>query len=108
MPPELFIVLILIIGIAIVGSILVSAVKKLKPTSIEDAFEEALQELELTGIRGIGSKRAKELKAVGINTVSDLAASSVKDLSQKTGIPEKTISRWIGQAKELSEHNHLT
>jgi len=103
MPLELFVVLILIIGIAIVGSILVSVIKKPKPTSTEEVFEEALQELELTGIRGIGSKRAEELKAVGINTVSDLAASSVKDLSQKTGIPEKTISRWIRQAKELIE-----
>jgi len=100
---ELFIVLVLIIGIAIVGSILVLAIKNPKPTSTDEAFEEALQELELTGIKGIGSKRAEKLKAVGVNTVSDLAASSARDLSQKTGIPEKTISRWIGQAKEIIE-----
>lgn len=51
--------------------------------STEEALEETLQELELTGIKGIGSKRAEELKAVGVNTVSDLAASSARDLSQK-------------------------
>ena len=102
-PLELFIILVLIIGIAIVGSIVVLAIKKPKPASLGETFEEALQELELTGIKGIGSKRAEELKAVGINTVSDLAASSVKDLSQKTGISEKIISRWIKQARKIIE-----
>ena len=98
---ELFIVLVVIIGIAIVGSIVVFAIKRPKPTPLGEAFEEALQELELTGIKGIVSKRAEELKAVGVNTVSDLAISSVKDLSQKTGISEKIVSRWIKQAKEI-------
>jgi predicted flap endonuclease-1-like 5' DNA nuclease len=99
----LFIVLAVIIGIAVVGSIVVFAIKRSKPASIWETFEEALKELELTGIKGIGSKRAEELKAVGVNTVSDLAASSVKDLSQKTGISEKTISRWIKQARKIIE-----
>lgn len=103
MPLELFIVLVVIVGIAIVGSIVILVIKKPNPTSLGESFEEALQELELTGIKGIGSKRTEELKAVGVNTVSDLAASSAMDLSQKTGIPKKTISRWIGQAKELIE-----
>jgi predicted flap endonuclease-1-like 5' DNA nuclease len=99
----LFIVLAVIIGIAVVGSIVVFAIKISKPSSIGETFEEALKELELTGIKGIGSKRAEELKSVGINTVSDLAASSVKDLSQKTGISEKTISKWIKQARKIIE-----
>ena len=100
---ELFIVLVVIIGIAIVGSIVVFAIKKPKSTSLREAFEEALQELELTGIKGIGSKRAEELKATGVNTISDLATSSPKDLSQKTGISEKVISRWVEQAREIIE-----
>lgn len=97
---ELFIVLVVIIGIAIAGSIAVFLIKKPNPTSLGEAFEEALQELELTGIKGIGSKRAEKLKAVGVNTLSDLAASSAKDLSQKTGISEKIVSRWIEEARE--------
>lgn len=100
-PLELFIILIVIIGIAIVGSIAVLAIKKPNPASLGETFEEALQELELTGIKGIGSKRAEELKAAGINTISDLAASSVKNLSHKTGISEKIISRWIKQARKI-------
>ena len=102
-PLELFIILVVIIGIAIVGSIIAVAIKKSKPKPPGEAFEEALQELELRGIKGIGSKRTEELKAVGVNTVSDLATSSAKDLSQKTGISEKIISRWIEQAKEIIE-----
>jgi len=100
---ELFIVLVVIIGIAIVGSIVVFVIKKPKPRPPEEAFEEALQELELTGIKGIGSKRAEEVKAAGVNTISDLAASSAKDLSQKTGISEKIVSRWIEEAREMIE-----
>ncbi len=102
-PLELFIILVVIVGIAIVVGIVVAAIKNPKPTPLGEAFEEALQELELTGIKGIGSKRSEELKAVGVNTVSDLATSSAKDLSQKTGISEKIISRWIVQAKEIIE-----
>ena len=100
----ILVLIIIIIGIVIAGAIIVVSVKKPKPTQqLEEAFEEALQELELTGIKGIGSKRADELRAVGVNTISDLATSSTKDLSQKTGIPEKIVSRWIEQAKEIIE-----
>lgn len=102
-PLELFIILVVIVGIAIVVGIVVAAIKNPKPTPLGEAFEKAMQELELTGIKGIGSKRSEELKAVGVNTVSDLATSSTKDLSQKTGISEKIISRWIVQAKEIIE-----
>lgn len=103
MPLELFLVLVVILGIAIVGSIIIIAIRKPKPTSLGEAFDKALHELELTGIKGIGPKRAEILKAAGVSTVSDLAASSAKDLSQKTGIYEKTISRWLEQAKEIIE-----
>lgn len=103
MPLELFLVLVVILGIAIVGSIIIIAIRKPKPTSLGEAFDKALQELELTGIKGIGPKRAEILKAAGVSTVSDLAASSAKDLSRKTGIYEKTISRWLEQAKEIIE-----
>jgi len=71
---------------------------------LEEALEEASKFLiGLTEIRGIGPKRAEELKAAGVNIISDLATSSAKDLSQKTGISERIISRWIEQAKEMIE-----
>lgn len=56
---------------------------------------------DLTEIKGIGPKRVEELKAAGVTTVSDLAKRSAKNLSEKTGIPIKIISRWIEQANEM-------
>jgi len=103
MPLELFILLIVVVDIVIVGVIILVAIKKLQPRSGEEEVKEALREIKLTMIKGIGSKRAKELKAVGVNTVSHLATASAKDLSQKISISEKTISRWIEQANEITE-----
>jgi uncharacterized Zn finger protein len=57
--------------------------------------------LDLTEIKGIGSKRAEILNLYGVKNVSDLANSSVFVLSSKTGISEKYLLRWIKQAKEL-------
>ena len=104
LPLELFILLVVVVDIIIAAVIIVVAMKKLKPTSREEEVEEEMQEIALTEIKGIGPKKAEELKAVGVNTVLDLAKSSAKDLSQKTGIPEKTISRWIVQANRIHEH----
>jgi predicted flap endonuclease-1-like 5' DNA nuclease len=98
-----FILLIVVVDIVIVGVIILVAIKKLQPRSGEEEVKEALREIKLTMIKGIGSKRAKELKAVGVNTVSHLATASAKDLSQKISISEKTISRWIEQANEITE-----
>ena len=106
-PLELFILLIVIVDIVIVCVIIVVAIKKSQPTTGEEEVKEALRETELTEIKGIGSKRAKELKAVGVNTVSDLATASAKDLSQKTGISEKTISRWITQANRTQTYTEV-
>jgi hypothetical protein len=58
---------------------------------------------DLTAIKGIGKKRAEELVLVGIKNVSDLANSSSKLLSSKTGISEKIILKWLIQAKELTK-----
>jgi len=49
----------------------------------------------LEEIKGIGTRTAQKLKAADINHVSDLAASSAKVLSQKTGLSEKSLSKWI-------------
>jgi len=99
---ELFIVMVVIMAIAIVATIIVATTRKPKPTTLGEAFEEALQDLELTAIRGIGPKRVEELNAAGVNTVLHLATTSAKDLAQKTGISEKTISRWIAQARKIT------
>ena len=79
-----------------------------KPRLLEKAIEvkepkEPKPPVDLTEIKGIGSKRAEELKAAGVKTVSDLAKRSAKNLSEKTGIPLKNISEWIVQANEMIE-----
>ena len=79
-----------------------------KPTLLEKAFEvrrptESKIPIELTEIKGIGYRRAKQLKTAGVKTVSDLAKRSAKNLSEKTGIPIKIISKWIVQANEMIE-----
>ena len=56
---------------------------------------------ELTQIMDVGPRRARLLKAAGINTVSDLAAAPVRDLSERTGIPLKTLSKIIERANRI-------
>jgi Holliday junction resolvasome RuvABC DNA-binding subunit len=81
-----------------VGSLLLAEeVKEL----LESEPRESKLLKNLTEIKGIGPKRAKELKAAGVNTVSELAKSSPKYLSEKTGISIKNISKWIVQANEM-------
>lgn len=57
----------------------------------------------LTTIKGIGSKRAKELEIAGIKNIYDLAKCSPKHLSEITGIPISQISNWIIEANSLTE-----
>lgn len=57
--------------------------------------------LDITEIKGIGSKRAEVLALSGVRNISDLANSSVIILSSKTGISEKLLLKWIKQAKEF-------
>ena len=77
-----------------------------KPPLLKEALEvkeprESKLGIELTEIKGIGPKNAKKLEAAGVKTVSDLAKRSAKNLSEKTGIPIETISKWIVQANEM-------
>ncbi|MEM3577382.1 MAG: helix-hairpin-helix domain-containing protein [Candidatus Bathyarchaeia archaeon] len=58
---------------------------------------------ELTKVKGIGAKRSEQLKALGINTLEDLAKASAKDLASKLQISPKITSRWISEAKKLTE-----
>jgi len=88
---------------------------RVKPSLLEKEVTALLEEVEvkepkeseplrdLTEIQGIGPRRAEELRAAGVKTVSDLAKRSAKNLSEKTGIPIKNISKWIVQANEMIE-----
>ena len=88
---------------------------RVKPSLLEKEVAALLEEVEvkepkeseplrdLTEIQGIGPRRAEELRAAGVKTVSDLAKRSAKNLSEKTGIPIKNISKWIVQANEMIE-----
>jgi len=59
---------------------------------------------DLIEIDGIGKKRAKDLMFAGVKSVSDLSKRSPKHLSRKTGIPIKTISKWIINANEIMKN----
>jgi hypothetical protein len=56
---------------------------------------------DLIEINGIGKKRAKDLMFAGVRSVSDLSKRSPKHLSRKTGIPIKTVSKWIISANKI-------
>ena len=58
---------------------------------------------ELTKVKGIGVKRADQLKALGINSIGDLANASAKDLAAKLEISPKITTKWIENAKALTE-----
>jgi predicted flap endonuclease-1-like 5' DNA nuclease len=56
---------------------------------------------ELTGVKGIGPKRALQLKAIGINSVEDLSNVSPKSLAVQLKISPKFTEKWIENAKQL-------
>ncbi len=55
---------------------------------------------ELSGLRGLGSRKAEKLLAAGIDSVKNLAGCTSKDLAERVGISQNTASRWIRKAKE--------
>jgi predicted flap endonuclease-1-like 5' DNA nuclease len=57
--------------------------------------------MELTQVKGIGEKRAKQLKALGINSVDELASTSAKTLAKKLKVSPKIVDKWVESAKEL-------
>jgi hypothetical protein len=70
---------------------------------IQNQFHGVTYTSNLTEVKGIGSKRAKELELAGVKTVADLAKLSPKSLSEKTGIPIAIISNWIIEANKLTK-----
>jgi len=57
--------------------------------------------LEISDVKGIGSKREGQLKAIGINTVEDLAKASAEELSEKMKTTPEIAGKWIKEAKKL-------
>jgi predicted flap endonuclease-1-like 5' DNA nuclease len=64
------------------------------------AAEIATIQVEITKVKGIGTKRAIQLKALGINNAEDLAKASAKELATKLKISPKIAGKWILSAKE--------
>ena len=79
---------------------------RIKKTPI-NSMQEPKKFMELTTIKGIGPKRAQELNQIGVKTVSDLAKTSPKYLSEKTGISIEQISNWIIEANKRVEKEVL-
>jgi predicted flap endonuclease-1-like 5' DNA nuclease len=76
----------------------------LEKTATEEAPTATLSAtatINLTHVKGIGEKRARQLKAAGINSVDDLANAYANDLAKKLKISPKITSKWIESAKEL-------
>ena len=69
----------------------------------ENSIRESNKILELTAIKCIGPKISNELNQIGIFTVSDLARTSPKHLSEKIGIAIERISNWILEANKIAE-----
>jgi len=57
--------------------------------------------MEITRVRGIGEKRAKQLKALGIATLADLSAASAEELAEKLQASSKITNQWIKDARNL-------
>jgi len=57
--------------------------------------------LDLTQVPGIGQKRAEQLKNIGIDSVEKLAEADPKEASKSLQVSEKTVSKWIANAKQL-------
>ena len=65
------------------------------------AVQSSIQIKDLTAVKGIKEKRAKQLKTLGINTIEDLAKASADKLAAKLKISSKFTTQWIQNAKEL-------
>lgn len=65
------------------------------------AVQSSIQIKELTAVKGIKEKRAKQLKSLGINTIEDLANASADELAAKLKTSSKFTAQWIQNAKEL-------
>lgn len=70
-----------------------------EPEEETDADEEEAP--ELVDVWGVGEARAEDLRELGLETVADVADASVDELSEISGVGEKTAQKMIDSAKDL-------
>jgi predicted flap endonuclease-1-like 5' DNA nuclease len=71
----------------------------------EPELRSATTTTALTKVRGIGSKRSKQLRSIGITSVESLVKHTSKELAEKAGVSEKITTKWLQNARKLSESN---
>ncbi len=57
--------------------------------------------IEVTEVKGVGPKRAKQLRELGINTAQDLAKTRATTLAAKIELSTKITRKWVRKAKKL-------
>lgn len=58
---------------------------------------------ELTKVKGIGEKRAKQLSDLGISSVEGLSNASANEIAAQLKISPKITEKWVTNAKELTK-----
>ncbi|MHB8586668.1 MAG: helix-hairpin-helix domain-containing protein [Thermoplasmatota archaeon] len=87
-------------------------VEEVQAETVEDAEPEPAIELApapkaesnpenepVTSLDRVGTRYERRLADEGIRTVGDMAKQDAHDLSSRTGIPERFISKWVADAK---------
>jgi predicted flap endonuclease-1-like 5' DNA nuclease len=82
-----------------------TTVKEEKTEAVIETSAAVAPPSELTKVKGIGEKRAKQLTDLGINTVEDLSKASAKEIASKLNISPKLTAKWIANAKELTKES---
>jgi len=76
-----------------------------KPSPEQVAQPETLPQptIGITQVKGIKEKRAQQLRELGVNTIHDLANASPDKLGKDLQISPKITTKWVEQAKQLTE-----
>jgi predicted flap endonuclease-1-like 5' DNA nuclease len=57
----------------------------------------------LTDIPGLGPKRAEQLASAGVKSAQDIVGKDAEKLSKASGVPQKTLEKYIEEGKKLLE-----
>ncbi len=68
----------------------------------ETAKETLPSSIELTEVKGIGTKRKEQLTSIGIHSVRDLSKAVPEELATKLQVSPKRTKTWIQNAKKLA------
>jgi large subunit ribosomal protein L13e len=79
--------------------------RKQKKTKVQRAKKTSPRKEEpgvvLTDIPGLGPKRADQLASAGVKTIKDLVEKDLDALSKASGVPKKTLEKYIQEGKKL-------